>query len=83
MGVKLSNNNNLDLIIFFFNRYIKKILAFTLAEILIVMGIIDVVAAWIINTGNIDYLDVFHEEGTLGKCKHSNKTLSTTVTSCK
>ena len=47
------------------------------------MDIIGVVAAWIINTGNMDYLDVSHEEGTPGKCKHSNKTLSTTVTICK
>ena len=35
--------------------------------------------AWVINTGNMDYLDADEN----GKCKHSNKTLSTTVSSCK
>ncbi len=38
--------------------------------------------AWVINTGNMDYLDVSHSSNA-GKCNHSNKTLSTTVTSCK
>ncbi len=45
VGVKLINNNSLSLISSFFNRYTKKILAFTLAETLIVMGVIGVVAA--------------------------------------
>ena len=43
--VKLSNNNGFSLINSFFNRYTKKILAFTLAETLIVMGVIGIVAA--------------------------------------
>ncbi len=40
-------------------------------------------AAWVINTGNMDYLDASHEESTAGKCNNSDKVLSTTVTSCK
>ncbi len=39
--------------------------------------------SWVIQNGNMDYLDASHEESTAGKCKHSDKTLSTTVTSCK
>ena len=34
---------------------------------------------WVIRNGNMDYLDA----DANGKCKHSNKTLSTTVSSCK
>ena len=41
--------------------------------------------AWVINTGNMDYLDASHDESDAGKCKHSNKTLSidNNVFSCK
>ncbi len=42
--VELSNNTGFNLISPFFDRYTKKLLAFTLAETLIVMGIIGVVA---------------------------------------
>ena len=38
--------------------------------------------AWVINTGNMDYLDASHEESTAGKCKNG-KQLSTTISSCK
>ena len=44
-GVELSNHSGFSLINSFFNRYTKKILAFTLAETLIVMGVIGIVAA--------------------------------------
>ncbi len=45
VGVKLSSNNSLGLISSFVDRYIKKFIAFTLAETLIVMGVIGIVAA--------------------------------------
>ena len=39
--------------------------------------------AWILNNGNMDYIDASHESSTAGKCNNSDKTLSITVTSCK
>ena len=48
------------------------------------MGIIGVVAAWIINTGNMDYLDASHTSySDAGVCNKTNKQRSATITSCK
>ena len=44
-GLELSNSKNLSLVDSLLNKYTKKFIAFTLAETLIVMGIIGVVAA--------------------------------------
>ncbi|MBQ3311239.1 hypothetical protein IJG72_04100 [bacterium] len=42
-------------------------------------------AAWVINTGNMDYIDISHDTATEGKCNNNGKTLSVTysVFSCK